>query len=130
MNQVEQQSFFKRSTLRRRSQFQYLKVRAFLAKKLTKKKVKQRMLDVGGTYQPLSVYYHREHDLPPNFYELVPSQWSDLLQQCVYLLPEVTVQERYLQEIAEFHILQSERSIKKIKGVVDNSGAPADFAAA
>lgn len=127
MSLVEQQTFFKEANLDKTgSQFQYSKVRALLVKTLTKKKITQRMLDVGGTYLPLSVYRHRGYELPANFHESVPSQWSEPLKQYVYLLPEVSVRERDLEETVESQILQSERSIKKRKNAVANGSEAAE----
>lgn len=115
----EQQEFFKDAALSKsqHQQFKYGRVRDLLVTCLVKRSTSQKIHQVGGTYLPLSVYVARGYDLPPAFAETAPKQWSEPLGCWTFLLPELTISHKEIQETVNEKILQAERSMKKRKAV-------------
>lgn len=115
----EQQEFFKDAALSRsqHQQFKYGRVRDLLVTCLVKRSTSQKIHQVGGTYLPLSIYVARGYDLPPAFAETAPKQWSEPLGCWTFLLPELTISHKEIQETVNEKILQCERSIRKRRAV-------------
>ena len=101
----------------RKSVFSYKTVRNHLLFTLTEEVTRQRKVSAGGTYLPLSVYEKKGYTIDPGFTWRNPSQWSEGLNDYVYLLAEVTVNEEEIHATIEREIIEAERSVKKRKGV-------------
>ena len=84
---------------------------------LVKRSTSQKIHEVGGTYLPISVYKKRGYNLPTDFAETAPKQWSEPLRDWTYLLPELHIRHKEIQETVNEKILQCERSIRKRRAV-------------
>ena len=99
----------------KKTMFSYKTIRNHLLTTLTEEVTRQRRVSAGGTYLPLSVYEKRGYTVDSGFTWRNPSQWSEGLNDYVYLLAEVTVNEEEIHASIERQILKAERSIKKRK---------------
>lgn len=115
----EQLEFFKEAALSKsqHQQFKYGRIRDLLVTCLVKRSISQKVHEVGGTYLPLSVYEKRGYVLPTDFAETAPKQWSEPLRDWTFLLPELHIRHKEIQETVNEKILQCERSIRKRRAV-------------
>ena len=79
--------------------------------------VRQRKVQVGGTYLPLSVYEKKGYDTKNGFVDRNPKMWSPGLDDWVYLLAETTINEAEIHNAVEAKIVEAERNVKKRKAV-------------
>ena len=132
MGDEEQQLFFREAALTRNSTgFKYQRVRDLLVRNLTKRHTSVRSQSVGGTYKPLSVLKVQGYDIPTDFHERWPRQWSEDLGEkgdWTYLVAEVTVAEGDVEETVNESIVTAEKSIKKRKAkeALKDAEKPAD----
>lgn len=86
---------------------------------------REKMVGVGGTYLPLSVYRARGYEIDAGFEERNPRQWSDGLGQYTYLLAEVNIFEKEIHATVEREVAEAERAVKKRKTKKEPAEAPA-----
>lgn len=79
-----------------RGQFAYSKIRDTLSKTLVEEHIRPRKMSVGGL--PKSVYEAQGYVLDSEFEAHNPKQWSEGSQQCVHMLPELTIHEEEVKE--------------------------------
>ena len=103
-----------------KSSFCYSRVKDTLTKVMAKEQVKQRRLEVGGTYLPLSVYAAKGYTIDADFESRNARQWSDGLQCWTYLHNEVSVSESDIHSTVERTIVEAERNVRKRKAAVMN----------
>lgn len=97
------------------SSFNYKRVRDVLVRTTTESKCKEKRLDVGGTYLPLSVYQQRGYKIDDGFCSRNAKQWSDGLQEWTYLLCETSVNDAEITKSIESEVAEAERQVKKRK---------------
>ena len=95
--------------------FSYKRVRDVLIKSLVEEEIRQRKVQVGGTYKPKSVYIKKGYILDEDFENRNPRLWSDGLQQWTYLLVEVSIHESEIKQTVERSVVECEKAIKKRK---------------
>ena len=95
--------------------FNYKRVRDVLVRTTTESKCKEKRLDVGGTYLPLSVYQQRGYKVDDGFCSRNAKQWSDGLQEWTYLLCETSVNDAEITKNVESEVAEAERQVKKRK---------------
>ena len=89
---------------------------------MAKEQVKQRRLEVGGTYLPLSVYAAKGYTIDADFESRNARQWSDGLQCWTYLLNEVSAPKSDIQSSVERSVMEAERNVRKRKAAVMQGG--------
>ena len=119
---LEQQCAFfancrKEKEVSKAGNFSYKTVRNQLLSTLKEETIRQRKVQVGGTYLPLSVYAKRGYEVDAGFVDRNPRMWSPGLGDYVYLLAETSVDEAEIHNSVEAKILQAERNVKKRKAV-------------
>ena len=101
-----------------KSSFCYSRVKDTLTKVMTEEQVKQRRLEVGGTYLPLSVYEAKGYKIDAEFESRNARQWSDGLQCWTYLLNEASAPKSDIQSSVERSVMEAERNVRKRKAAV------------
>jgi hypothetical protein len=109
------------------SNFNYKTVRNTLVTSLKEETMRQRRVEVGGTYLPLSVYEQRGYKVDEEFQKRNPYLWSNGLNDWVYMLAETSVSEAEIRATVEAQIVEAERNVKKRKAV-EMTAAEADQA--
>ena len=97
------------------SSFNYKRVRDALVRTTTESRSKEKRLDVGGTYLPLSVYQQKGYNIDDGFCTRNAKQWSDGLQEWTYLLCETSVNDAEITKNIESEVAEAERQVKKRK---------------
>lgn len=117
MTEKDQQSFFQQCALEKGNDpcFKYSRVRDSLVRSLVRKQMNESRKSVGGTFLPKSVYLKRGYELPDDFEENAPREWSATLKEYTYLLPEISVSETEVTVTIEQTVVEAERGIKKRK---------------
>ena len=119
MSDEDQQLFFREAAATRNSTgFKYQRGRDVLVKNLAKRHTSVRSQSVGGTYKPLSVLKMQGYEVPTDYHERWPRQWSESLGtkgDWTYLVAELTVAEGKVEETINESIVTAERAIKKRK---------------
>ena len=105
--------------------FSYQRVRDVLCTSLMSEVRREKMVGVGGTYLPLSVYRARGYEIDAGFEERNPCKWSDGLGQYTYLLAEVSICEKEIHATVEREVAEAERAVKKRKTKKEPAEAPA-----
>lgn len=120
LSEEQQCSFFancKKNKESKKGFFQYKTVRNQLLTTLREETLRQRRVQVGGTYLPISVYRNRGYHIDSDFESRNPRMWSAGLNEYVYLLCETTVDEQEVHKSVEAKVLEAERNIHKRKAV-------------
>ena len=81
----------------------------------TESKAKEKRLDVGDTYLPLSVNQQRGYKADDGFCSRNAKQWSDGLQEWTYLLCETSINDAEITKNVESEVAEAERQVKKRK---------------
>eukprot|EP00435_Cladocopium_sp_Y103_P051530 s1274_g16.t1 len=119
LDEDRQQGFFQKVAQEKEASksscFSYRRVRESLTKSLLEEQIRQRKIDVGGTYLPKSVYEKKGYILDSEWEDRTPRMWSDNLRQWTYLVVEVTIKESELKQTIERSLLECERAVKKRK---------------
>lgn len=117
MTEKDQQTFFQQCHLEKGNDpcFKYSRVRDSLVRSLVRKQMNESRKSVGGTFLPKSVYRKRGYDLPDDFEQNAPREWSATLKEYTYLLPEISVSETEVTVTIEQTVVEAERGIKKRK---------------
>ena len=93
----------------------YSRVRDVLINTLVEEQKRERTTEVGGTFLPKSVYLARGYVIDADFEKRNPKRWSDGLNDWVYLLAEVSINEKEIHATVERQVVEAERTVKKRK---------------
>ena len=108
-----------------KGQMSYSRVRDILVNTLVEEQRRERTTEVGGTFLPKSVYVQRGYVVDQDFEKRNPRRWSDGLNDWVYLLAEVSINEKEVHASVERQVVEAERNVKKRKAQALEQGGDA-----
>lgn len=108
-----------------KGQMSYSRVRDILVNTLVEEQRRERTTEVGGTFLPKSVYVQRGYVVDQDFEKRNPRRWSDGLNDWVYLLAEVSINEKEVHASVERQVVEAERNVRKRKAQALEQGGDA-----